>query len=239
MPGQSSNLDTQVDVSDLHAAAERGDIPPSAVRGVIDRLANEQTRWALSFGHIVPEQVDAYRHSLLKHLRKHQKPLEAKAYRRNATVMAPVDPVDWAVTGAAATGVPLAISHLKQKPMSFGQSVASAVGPKAVPYTALAELVSILGINPMRDPLYRRGNRGYWKSVGEGLSGQAEDIGRKGEELRNRYGALGLPLQALHGVLNPISSAVYAGKSFKDLLMGKQGSLLAKTAEAQVLCALK
>jgi hypothetical protein len=239
MPGQAATPDNLIDTSDLYASADRGEIAPSAVRGVLDRLAGEQTRWALAFGHIQPAQVDDYRRNLLKHLRKHQKPLETKAYRRSVSVMAPVEPIDWGVTGAAAVGMPLAIARLKNKPMTLGQAAASAVGPKAVPYTAVAELVSILGINPMRDPQYRRGTRGYFKSVGEGLAGQAEDFGRKSEELRNRYGALGLPLQALHGVLNPISGVTYAGKSFKDLLMGKQGALLAKSAEAQVVASLK
>lgn len=228
-----------INVSDIYAAADRGDLPASAVSGIIEHLANEQTRWALAFGHITGEQTDAYRQNLLKRLRKHQAPIESAAYRRTVGVMAPVTPAEWGVTGAAATGVPYIVAALKQKPITIREAISSAAGPGALPYTALGELVTVLGINPLRDPLYQRKERGYWQSVREGMAGQIEDIGRKSEELRKRYGLLGLPLQAVHGVLNPISGIAYAGKGIKALLSGPEGPTRAKQAELRILEALK
>lgn len=228
-----------INVADLYSATERGDVPASSVGSILDHLANEQTRWALAFGHITKEQVDTYKGSLLKRLQKHQAPLEASAYKRTSGVMAPVSAADWAITGSAAVGVPYLISKLKRKAITPGQAVSAAVGREALPYTTLGELVTILGVNPLRDPLYQRGERKYWKSVGEGMSGQIEDVGRKSEELRKKYGLLGLPLQAVHGVLNPISSVAYAGRSLKDYLSGPQGPAQAKQAELRVSEALK
>ena len=78
----------------------------------------------------------------------------------------------------------------------------------------------------MNDPLYHNGQRGYLKSVAKGYEGQLDSMQAREKETREKYGPLGLPVQALHGVMNPISSIGYAARAGKNFVMGKQSSEL-------------
>ncbi len=81
---------------------------------------------------------------------------------------------------------------------------------------ALSQLMTLA--RPFSDPKYKRGERGYASSWWEGQKGDAERLGQKAREATQRYGVSGIPLQALHGLLNPVSSLLYGGGAVKDYL---------------------
>lgn len=84
----------------------------------------------------------------------------------------------------------------------------------SLPGVALSQLGTLA--RPFSDPKYKRGERGYLSSWWEGQKGDAERLGQKAEEATQRYGAAGVPLQMLHGFLNPVSSLVYGGNAVKN-----------------------
>lgn len=102
----------------------------------------------------------------------------------------------------------------RQFPRPTLASAARSFLTPSLPGVAMSQLMGLA--RPLSDPKYRRGERGYASSWLEGQKGDAERLGRKAEEATQRYGVAGVPLQLLHGFLNPVSSLVYGGTAIKD-----------------------
>lgn len=96
---------------------------------------------------------------------------------------------------------------------TLGSAAKSFLTP-SLPGAAVSQLMTLA--RPFSDPKYKRGERGYAASWLEGQKGDAERLGQKAEEATQRYGVAGVPLQMLHGFLNPVSSLVYGGSAVKD-----------------------
>ena len=96
---------------------------------------------------------------------------------------------------------------------TVGGAVKSFLTPN-LPGAALSQLFTLA--RPFSDPKYKRGERGYLSSWWEGQKGDAERLGHKSEQAAQRYGVSGIPLQMLHGLLNPVSGLLYGGKAVKD-----------------------
>lgn len=172
---------------------------------------------------------------------------DAATYRNTRTVTAPVSPAELAVSIPVNVGSiygtqrllnKLPFKSLHEKAPTLAESAGQMYGPKYIPLTMLTSTLLNHARAPLDDPLYRSGKRSYMKSFSEGVQGSADALGEQGSEARKRYGAAGIPLQMMHGVLNPISSLVYGGRSVRNLLRSKQGSDLAIAAEKSIIDAL-
>lgn len=85
---------------------------------------------------------------------------------------------------------------------------------------------ALSAFRPLSDSKYKRGERGYVSSWWEGQKGDAEQIGQKAKDVKDRYGpVLGAPLQVFHGLTNPIASLIHGGQAVKDYFTGKQAAL--------------
>jgi len=143
---------------------------------------------------------------------------------RPEAVSAPVSPTDLAVTALTYGGVPYAMSRLPLlsrmfgPPASLGKSLVSSLGPGAFPLIGASDVAqSLLGPSSM--------------------SSRIDEMREAGRTAAKRYGALALPIQALHGVLNPVTSIGYGLSSLGRAVLGKSGSLAdeARAAISDVL----
>ena len=94
-------------------------------------------------------------------------------------------------------------------------------------------------LQPLGDPLYRRGDRGYIKSIGESLKAESSELARKGQEVRRKYGLMGVPIQLFHGVTHPLASLLMGGQAVGNLLSTKQGEDMVLHASEKVAEALR
>ncbi len=168
-------------------------------------------------------------------------------YRKSRNVSAPVSPGELGVSTALNVGsnyaVPRVLNKIPLKALHgelphVGEAALQTYGPKYIPLT----IATAMGINhlmaPMSDPLYRQGRRGYLESVSEGIGGSADALAERGREARGRYGVGGIPVQMVHGILNPVASLAYGGRSLHNLMRSKEGSDLAMSAEQSIRDAL-
>ncbi len=102
----------------------------------------------------------------------------------------------------------------------------------SLPGVAIGGLFSLT--SPLNDPKYRSGDRSYLNSWWQGQKHQADQLGERGRQARENYGIAGVPVQALHGLLNPVSSLLYGGRAVRDYFSGKQASLRIARAETSV-----
>lgn len=99
-----------------------------------------------------------------------------------------------------------------KEPMSLGDAFKFNFIPHQVlPWTVGIEALNHL-VAPFSDPLRKRKERGYWKSVGESVAGSREHLADSGASARAHYGLLGMPIQVYHGIMNPLSSLAYLGQ---------------------------
>lgn len=98
-----------------------------------------------------------------------------------------------------------------ENPMTLGQSFKFNFIPSFLPFAAGFETLGH-ALAPLGDPLRQRGERGYFKSMGENFKGAREGLADQGAAARAHYGALGMPLQAFHGIMNPLASLAYLGQ---------------------------
>jgi len=240
----------------------QGNIPPENVPDILEELASTATASAVRRHMVHPQEAQKFQKHLHGYLKRYQTPLQAEAYRSSSSVAAPVSPTELGVTTAMQLGLPMAMSRIPffnrsspvpdphnttMNPSITHDPKAHHIGPRGalemwmgpkyfLPTAAISSVASAL--RPIGDPLYRAGKRSYFKSLHEGVMGEAQNLTRAGEEARKRYGLLGVPLQALHGVMNPIASIYSGGQAVHDLLMGKKGEDMSLRAEVSISRAL-
>lgn len=143
---------------------------------------------------------------------------------RPESVNAPVSPAELAGTAIAYGGAPYATSRLPLlsrifgPPVSLSKSIATGLGPAALPLIGASDAAQLL--------------------LGSAsVSSRIDEMRESGRAAAKRYGVLALPIQALHGVLNPVTSIGYGLSSLGRAVLGKSGSLAdeARAAISDVL----
>jgi len=232
--------------SPLHEAARTGQLPALAVDPTLDRIASEHASNLVAQGLVSPESTQTVHDTVLDMLRKGDREgLEAAAAQAERGMLMPVSPGEVGLAAGAGVALPWAVSRAgrligrtPKNPLSLRQSALLSFGPKFLPAAALFEALGY-GLSPLTDPAYQRGERSLPSSIYEGMKGSVQAVGQRGQEARERYGALGIPVQALHGILNPMSSIAYMGGALKDFVFGTDGKQLAQQAGPAVQGALE
>jgi hypothetical protein len=153
-------------------------------------------------------------------------------------VYTPTEPLDLGTMGALSVGGPWLFSKLMGNPISLGRAAALGFGPVALPFGVVGDITNTF-LGPVADPHYQLGLRGYWDSLGRSVGKNIKQVGTAAQEARERYGALGIPVQMTHGLMNPITSAMYMGKNLKEYLLGPSGGESALGAHDAVNKALE
>lgn len=223
----------------LQQAVERGQLPAALVSPTYEQYATDVVSDRLKSRRINPRDAEAVRQQILDQTKPDQQLLEDEALKHETghKLMAPSTAGGVAGTLAMGASVPLAIHHaprllgrIPAGAMSLGGALKSVVAPAFLPMSAAMEVGTNYLTAPLSDPQYQRGERSFAGSVGKAYSDSADTVGDRGAELRARYGVAGVPGQMLHGIMNPLASFGYLGKS----LMGKSGAALLKRAHDAV-----
>jgi hypothetical protein len=148
-------------------------------------------------------------------------------------VYTPTEPLDLATMGAFGVGAPWLFGKAMGSPVSLGRAATYGFGPVVLPLTAVGDVANMF-LGPMADPRYQLGMRGYFESLGHGVKKNIEQVSEAAREARRRYGAMGIPVQMAHGIMNPVTSAMYLGRSLKDWMLGPSGAESALRAEGAV-----
>lgn len=142
----------------------------------------------------------------------------------------PTDPLDVSVAAGQTVGLPWLSRQMMGTPISLGHAARIGLSPVETPMNALIDVATA----PLESPEYQSGESGYLGSMISGLKQRAHDVGEAGRDAQKRYGMLAYPLQAFHGISNPVSSTIYGAGQLKDYLFGKSGAQLARRAEQAI-----
>ena len=228
--------------SPLYQAAASGQLPAMSVDPALQQMASEQTAELVRTGVLLPDRAQSFNSDFLKKLREGRANLEDVAYRSSVAIGAPVEPLELGITAGMGL-LPMAVSKVpklwggKTEPMSIGKSFKLNFGPAFMPASAIFEGLGF-AMNPLEDPQYQRGERGYLSSAWKGMQASAERFGERGAEARRRYGLAGIPVQVLHGIMSPLSALGYLGGTVKDMFVGDQAPAYANKAASAVASAL-
>jgi hypothetical protein len=214
---------------DFHKAVEQGQLPADRIGPMLDEYVSNQLLEEVNAGRL----PRAHALSAFERIRAGQKAqqveLEQAAYHKGSYVPAPESFLG-AGTSAAATVAPTKLfSHLFN-PMSWRESAKLSLGPASLPFSTLFEAGS-LGAAPLGDPLYQRGERGYFGSLSEAAKSRMDQFERAGKNVRERYGVAGVPIQALQNAFNPLTGTAFAGKELYKSLSGPTAAELSMQAE--------
>lgn len=229
---------------DIYRAALSGELPREQIGRAVEREALTRTSEAVSSGSIQPRQSRDFFRMQLAQLGQYQPALEKATTQERipAGSWAPVSPGELGFAGATTVAAPWLLSKGLSKvtgaaPMSLGEAGRWAFGPIGLPWAVGGDLLS-MATSPLSNPAYQAGHVGYLGALGPGIENEIRNISRSSREAREKYGLLGLPVQALHGIWNPVTSSLYALKNIRESLFDKAGSVAAK-AESVVARALK
>lgn len=153
----------------------------------------------------------------------------------HSTISTPVDLPDIALSQAPLVGSSYIMGRLGFPGIQpgLGGAVKATFGPLGLPAYGLSELLGLV-MSPLSDPRYQVGRKGYLSSLGEQLGRNVDAVGTAGRDAREKYGPLGLPVQALHGILSPVSSSLYLLKNLKETFAGRGGEDRALNAQDAV-----
>jgi hypothetical protein len=205
----------------LQASQDRpADLPAMMIRPMVETHVSNLVSGLVEQGKIRPRQAKKTIEQLMAQAHPAIQEKEREAYRREAgqRTIAPGTLAGTAMAATTATSFPWLLSRgswlwgkKPKHPMSLGESFKFNFAPAFVPMTAGFEALNHL-LAPLSDPMRKRRERGYWKSVGESFKGGMEGLAEGGAEARARYGAFGIPLQMFHGIMNPLASLAYLGQ---------------------------
>lgn len=166
---------------------------------------------------------------------------EEEAHEPISTLTTPVTKSDIALNLGYQVGTPYLMSRMGlfgDKKESLGEAVAAGFSPRYTPMLAAFELGGTLA-SPLSDPAYQSDRIGYFTSLGRGVQKNIQQIGEASDYARKNYGALGVPVQVFHGLLNPLHSTAYMANEIRKYMMGKQGEAVALRAERSIQDALE
>jgi hypothetical protein len=134
-------------------------------------------------------------------------------------------------------GIPHVLSNLLGSGSTLAQSVGFGFGPSSSVYMSAYDAIES-ATGAAKDPDYAAGRISYPEALQQQMQMRARKVGQAAMEAKERYGAAGVPVQALQGVINPLSSIGYAVGQLKDTLLGGKGAALCRRAEKTVQDAL-
>jgi hypothetical protein len=215
----------------------RGDIGPDDVHEELDSIAKEKARNALDSGKVKSDRLTPYLDKEREKLLKNEQVLSSEAYSHAGQGR---NPSSFPTSAGAALKFGLGhgalnygAAKLVGAPMSVSHALLHPVLPSATALSTIFDAGS-LATNPLHDPEYKMGRRGYFSSFKEGLKGDINSFDNKQKEIREKYGLLGLPLQTLHGIMHPVTGISYGLSGLKDAILGKEGSHIASRAETAI-----
>ncbi len=196
-----------------------GTAPAQSLQEIGQRMSTSTLRRLIESG-ADPYQAERIYHNMQTGVREALPEAEESALQRAAPVIAPVKGKETAQALLAAGAVPMAFNALRRKPTGFIQGLRTSLGGKALPFTALFDILGAAAA-PLSDPSYARGERGYAGSVGKAFQRQSRQLGKQTGRGFERHGLLGgTALSALHGIVNPISAAGRLAQSISGLGKG-------------------
>jgi hypothetical protein len=141
--------------------------------------------------------------------------------------MVPTTPGELGTFAAMTGGAPYLMGRygiLGTPAMTAGEALAFGLGPAAFPATVASNVAS-WALGPFQDPEYQKDRRGYFRSILPSIGAQVDAVRKANQESTRRYGVGAIPVQAFHGILNPLTSVTYGLSSLGQTLLGKSGSL--------------
>lgn len=144
--------------------------------------------------------------------------------RPERSISAPVTPGELGTAAVENVGIPWGISRVLSGPTSVAGVAKSMFGPAALPFNSAFDVIGA-ATGPLSDPMYQSGQRGYLASIGPSFNRKLDELGDAQRETEQKYGVLGTPIQALHGLMNPLTSASYLVRGVGQNVMDKFGSL--------------
>lgn len=216
-------------------------IPAQLIGPELERRTDEELTRLLQSGSITSEQAKKLREHTLSSIAPVQQGLEAKAVRREAgeRTLSPTTVGSTAAALGIGTVLPIGFNRTHRlfnpevEKMPWKDALRFQFLPNMMPWTVGFEGLSH-ALAPLSDPLYHRGNRGYLKSMYESFRGAQEGLAERGAEARQRLGLLGAPVQAFHGIMNPMASISNAGRQVKRTMFGTPSDELLQEAVARV-----
>ena len=238
---------------------QQGRVPAGQIEPLLDSMASRITTVALKHRQVRAANAPAFKAHIHDYLTKYRGSLESEAFKNYSPLGAPETPQSAAVQAGEYVAMPYATGKVIEhapgwwarlrgsaapaaaaagEGMTLGKAINWGIGPAGfVPMSVMSGLSSAL--TPLGDPHYRRGERGYIKSVGEGIKAESSELARKGEAARRKYGLLGVPVQLWHGVTHPIASLYFGGKSLSDYMGSRAGENTAMQAQQKVAAFIK
>jgi len=225
--------------SRLYEMASSGDLPKSRVGLALEEVALDRTQKAVDEGVISPNQARSFYRMQMLSLGRHQPELEqaTEVPTMRLGEQAPVTPGELAWAGGMSVGVPWlgsrmpGVSSLFGGPISTGEAAKWTVSPKFIGFSVLGDVLGS-GLGAFSQPGYQKGEQGYMSAVGSAFKEHMRGVGQASREARDRYGLFGVPLQALHGIWNPLASTGYMLKNVKDTVFDKAGSAALRAQHA-------
>jgi hypothetical protein len=228
-------VDLSQSPQDFRKAVEQGQLPADRVGPMLDEYVSNQLLEEIKAG-LLPR---AYAVATFDRIRKgqmaQQKELERAAYHKGSFVYAPESLLGAGAATAGAVVPQKILPHLPLakrlfNPTTWREAASSGLGAAALPFNALVEM-GTLGAAPWGDPLYQRGERGYFGSLSEAAKSRMDQFEQAGKNTRERYGALGAPIQALQNTFNPLTGTAFTGRELYKALNGPTAEELAMEAE--------
>ena len=223
-------IDLSIIPEDFHNAVEQGQLPASSLGPALDEYVSTKLLDEVNAKRLPREQALPIFDQIRAKQKAQQQELERTAYRNSATVYAPESALG-TTSALALSATPVKLwSHLFKSPLSWRQSITPTFTPAGLPLSLLFE-AGMLGMDPLHDPLYQRGERGYAGSLVEAAKARMDKFEQAGKNTRERYGVAGAPIQAVQNLFNPVTGMAFAGKELYKALRGPKAEELAEQAE--------
>ena len=196
----------------LLSAADAGRLSPQEVTSATQQLATRALERAVDNGMPADQARSTYVKALAD-LNKVRSLAEDKAERARTHVFAPTTGKDLAKDVAVMSGLGYGFQQIVH--MLRGRGGLAPLGsamhetwtsPSALKFMGALE-VGRAGLSPLWDPQWQRGERGYLSSVGNTATEMERKFRQANRKAFDNMGALAVPATAVHGLLNPLTSA--------------------------------
>jgi len=215
---------------EFYDAVEQGQLPAARIGPMLDEYVAQQLLAEVKAGRIPRPEAMAHFNRIRANQKAHQDHLERQAFRQGAWVHAPETYPGAAASAALTTAPTKWLGRLFGSPMTWRHAANLGMGAASLPFSGVFE-AGLTAIAPLSDPLYQRGERGYFGSLAEAAKGRTERFARAGEETMKHYGAAGIPVQALQHAFNPLTGTAFTAKELYKSMHGPSAEELSMQAE--------
>lgn len=235
---------------DFHKAVEQGQFTAVSIGPALDEHVSTQLLKKINAGHLSRAQALEAFDQIRAEQKGQQAELERKAFSLSTLTDTPESALGAGTVAGLALGstqalshAPTAISPLVAKisprlaefarsisPLSWQQTVSGAFGPSTLPFSVLTDLGST-AVAPLMDPLYQRGERGYFSSLSDAAKARMDQFERAGTRVRENYDEAGVPIQVIQNMFSPFTGMTFAGKELYKSLNSQTAEELSMQAE--------